>query len=112
MACLPERIRTRRKELGLTLLQLADRAGVKEATVQRWESGNIKTIKYETVELLSNILCCSPQYLMGWDDKKDPAIMRDDEVYDETIRLLAALSDEKLLAVRDYIRFLLQSGEN
>ena len=48
MARLNEMIRSRRKELGLTLLQLAEKTGVREATVQRWESGNIKTIKYES----------------------------------------------------------------
>ena len=69
MICLPERIKERRKQMGLTLLQLSEKTGVKEATVQRWESGNIKTIKYETVELLADVLHCSPAYLMGWDEE-------------------------------------------
>ena len=73
MARLNEMIRSRRKELGLTLLQLAEKTGVREATVQRWESGNIKTIKYETMELLAHALNCTPQYLMGWEEEKTPA---------------------------------------
>lgn len=112
MVRLPERIKERRKALGMTLLQLADRAGVKEATAQRWESGNIKTIKYETIELLADILHCSPSYLMGWDDKIDPAIMSDDEVLNEVTQRLAALPAEKLQAATEYIRFLSKTEGN
>lgn len=32
-------LKARRKDLGLTLAQIADEMGVSEATVQRWESG-------------------------------------------------------------------------
>ena len=34
-------LKAKRKELGLTLTQIAEKIGVTEATVQRWESGNI-----------------------------------------------------------------------
>lgn len=68
MIKLPERIKERRKSLGMTLLQLAEKTGVKEATAQRWESGSIKTVKYETIELIADALNCSPVYLMGWSD--------------------------------------------
>lgn len=57
----------------MTLLQLAKRIGVSESTVQRYESGNIKNLKYETMITLSNIFGCSPQYLMGWDDASIPS---------------------------------------
>ena len=36
-----KKIYERREALGLTLAQLADRMGVSEATVQRWEAGVI-----------------------------------------------------------------------
>ena len=66
---LQDRIKQRRIALGLTLAQVADKLNVKEATVQRYESGEIKNIKHETIVALSVILCCTPQYLMGWSDK-------------------------------------------
>ena len=62
------RIRAIRKKRGLTLLQVAKKLGISESTVQRYESGNIKNLKYETVVELANIFGCSPAYLMGWDD--------------------------------------------
>ena len=106
MARVNEMIRQRRKELGMTLLQLAELTGVKEATVQRWESGNIKTIKYETIELLANALNCTPSYLMGWGESEDPALMEENEVMSEITRRLASLSPEKIQAAAQYIRFL------
>lgn len=61
-------IRKKRKELGLTLLDIAKYVGVTEATVQRWESGNIKNVRYEKVALLSQLLHSSPAEIMGWDE--------------------------------------------
>lgn len=69
MNALSSVLKTRRKELGLTLAQIADKMGVSEATVQRWESGNIKSIRYEKVGKLSSILGVQPSDLMGWTDE-------------------------------------------
>lgn len=61
-------LKKRRKELGLTLSQIADQMGVAEATVQRWESGNIKSVRYDKINKLANILNVAPAALMGWAD--------------------------------------------
>lgn len=68
MATIQECIKERRSALGLTLAEIADMLNVKEATVQRYESGEIKNMKHETVVELAGIFKCSPQYLMGWSD--------------------------------------------
>ena len=68
MSALSEVLKRRRKELGLTLGQIAEQMGVAEATVQRWESGNIKTARYEKLVRLAEILRVSPSSLMGWSD--------------------------------------------
>lgn len=65
---LQERIKERRLSLNLTLAEIADLLNVKEATVQRYESGEIKNIKHGTIFELSKILKCDPSYLMGWSD--------------------------------------------
>lgn len=69
MATIQERIKERRNSLGLTLLEIAELLNVKEATVQRYESGEIKNIKHETIVALAKILKCTPQYLMGWTEQ-------------------------------------------
>lgn len=87
MQTIQERIKERRSALGLTLLEIAEALGVKEATVQRYESGEIKNIKHETIVALAEILCCSPQYLMGWTDSVI------DEPQDEKTELLEAVRE-------------------
>ncbi len=68
MGILNDRIKSRRLQLGYTLLYIAEQLGVKEATAQRYESGDIKNIKHETIVSLAEILKCDPAYLMGWQD--------------------------------------------
>ena len=65
-------LKSRRKELGLTLAQIAAQIGVTEATVQRWESGNIKSLRHERIAKLAEILGVSPAVLMGWDEPDTP----------------------------------------
>lgn len=67
MSSLSMILKQRRKELGLTLSQIADMMGVAEATVQRWESGNIKSVRHEKIGKLAEILKVSPAALMGWE---------------------------------------------
>lgn len=72
MSSLSTILKTRRKELGLTLAQIADRMDVTEATVQRWESGNIKSVRHEKIAKLAEILQISPASLMGWEEASAP----------------------------------------
>jgi len=65
---LNSRIKERRTALGMTLLDVANALNVKEATVQRYESGEIKNLKQKTVLELAKIFKCTPAYLMGWDE--------------------------------------------
>ena len=61
-----ERIKEMRNRKGLTLLEVSKYIGVKEATIQRYESGTIKNIKHETICKLADLFDCEPSYLMGW----------------------------------------------
>lgn len=87
MSNLSSVLRNRRKELGLTLAQIAEEMEVAEATVQRWESGNIKSIRYDKIGKLAEILHVSPAAIMGWDDddtalpsQNPPSKRKDDTV--------------------------------
>jgi transcriptional regulator with XRE-family HTH domain len=71
MAIWNERIRKKRLEKGYTLLQIAEKLNVSEATAQRYESGNIKNVPYEHMCTYAEMLNCTPSYLTGWtDDEK------------------------------------------
>ena len=63
-----DRIREKRRERGYTLKYIADKMGVSEATVQRWEAGNIKNMRHGRIAKLAQLLDIEPSYLIGWDD--------------------------------------------
>jgi Predicted transcriptional regulators len=67
-----DRIKARRKELGLTLKQVADALNVSEATVSRYESNDIQNMGINKLEPLAQVLKCSPVYLLsGYTDIKE-----------------------------------------
>ncbi|MDE5565135.1 MAG: helix-turn-helix domain-containing protein [Oscillospiraceae bacterium] len=49
-------LRQRRKELGLTMKQVADAVGFSEATISRYESGNIKNMRRDRLDKYARIL--------------------------------------------------------
>lgn len=61
-----DRLRKMRKQKNLTLAEVAKYLGVQEATVQRYESGQIKTIKHDVIYKLAQLYQCDPQFLLGW----------------------------------------------
>lgn len=61
-------IKSRRKELGLTLLDIAKACNVSEATVSRWESGDIGDMKRSRIAALAKILQISPSIIVGTDE--------------------------------------------
>lgn len=107
MAKIHARIKERREAVGLTLAQLAEVAGVKEATAQRWESGNIKTIKYETIEILADALNCTPSYLMGWESEK-PATSKGDGL-DDIVELFTELNFDNRSKLIELARLFLDA---
>ena len=66
-----QRIKALRKEKKLTLEQVADVVGVGKSTVRKWETGMIANMKRDKIASLAKALGTTPEYLMGWDEKKD-----------------------------------------
>ena len=62
-----ERIRARRRALGLTLEDVAAATGTSRQTIQRYENGVIGNIPDERLEALARALSTTPAYLMGWE---------------------------------------------
>lgn len=61
-------IKKRRLELGLTMADVAQLVGVSEATISRWESGDIANMKRDKIVSLAKALHVSPSFIMGWDE--------------------------------------------
>ena len=65
-----ERIKSRRKEIGLSAEQVAKELGVSPATVYRYESNDIMNMRIDKLEPIAKALRTTPAYLMGWEDDK------------------------------------------
>lgn len=61
-------IRDRRLQLGLTLEELAQRAGTSISTVHRWECGRMIRASRERLAPFAAALNTTPEYLLGWTD--------------------------------------------
>ena len=68
MPFLRDRLRNTRKDKNMTLEDVAEIVGVAKQTIQRYETGEIKSVDTSTVEKLANALHVTPGYLMGWTD--------------------------------------------
>lgn len=65
-----ERIKTIRKQKGITLADLGARLGISESNMQRYESGKIASVSIDFINRLAPILEVKPEWLIGWD--KEP----------------------------------------
>lgn len=68
-----ERMKQRRKELGFSAEKVAERLGVSPATIYRYERGDIEKVPGDSLGGLAKILQTTPAYLMGWEEKPQPA---------------------------------------
>ena len=114
-----ERIKSRRKEIGLSAEQVAKELGVSPATVYRYESNDIMNMRIDKLEPIAKALRTTPAYLMGWeDDKKENPPAESQRILEsvnssENIDLLlhiikneASLSREQLLELQGFVSAL------
>ena len=114
-----ERIKSRRKEIGLSAEEVAKELGVSPATVYRYESNDIMNMRIDKLEPIAKALRTTPTYLMGWeDDKKENPPAESQRILEsvnssENIDLLlhiikneASLSREQLLKLQGFVSAL------
>lgn len=85
---LKDKIKELRKKSGLTMRQLADAVNVSEATISRWESGNIPNMRRDKIYDLAKALHTTPAYLMGWDEHSDTVQQTDTDKESEELIIL------------------------
>lgn len=71
-----QNIRRCRRNLGLTLEEVARQVGLSRQTMSRYETGVIGNIPSDKIELLAQALHTTPAYLMGWESggEEDPPL--------------------------------------
>lgn len=72
-------IKQRRKELNLTLKDIATKMNVSESTISRYESGQIQNMSADKLYELANILHCAPNELLGLNSTKDYMLPREND---------------------------------
>lgn len=65
-----DRIKNRRKEIGMSAETLGEKIGKAKTTIYRYESGDIMKVPSTILESIAQALNVTPAYLMGWDDAK------------------------------------------
>lgn len=65
-----QRIKARRKELGISAETLAAKLGMSPSTIYRYESGSIEKLDSNKLEPIADALYTSPLELMGLGDKE------------------------------------------
>ena len=103
-------IKKYRKEAGITLKELSEKIGLTEATVQKYEAGNIKKIDAEMLKKISDALNTTPEKITGWETKEDYMNYRSEQQgKDEAnvIKMYSQLTHGHKKAVRVLIKELL-----
>lgn len=110
-----QRIKQRRKQLGISADILAEKLGVSRSTVFRYESGEIEKMPIDIIKPIAEVLQTSTGYLLGWDaPPEDTAGARPPGPKAEFAdKLFAAygdtppnLSQNAMEDVADYLRFV------
>ena len=106
-----QRIKARRKELGVSADTLAEKIGKNRATIFRYEKGDIDKLPIDILEPIAEALQTTPAALMGWEEvkKKNDALtdiilkMREDSELLEMVEMLSNLGFEKREAVKSVL---------
>lgn len=101
-------LKQRRLELGLTLQEVADAAGVLRGTVQKWENGTIKTIRSDKIADVARVLKIPTSAILGVGDKETGMREPETPVLTERQKVLfdasEKLNDQEMDAVMAMIR--------
>ena len=103
-----EKIKTLRKELGLTQTELGEKLGVQKNAVSKWETGRVDDIPGSKIRSMAALFGVSPSYLI--DDEED-AVRFDDFTY-AMFNETKDLPEEKKQMLLDMAKFMRQQANS
>ena len=96
------RIKQRRKEIGVSAIDIAKKLGKNKTTIYRYESGDISTMPVDILKPLAEILQTTPAYLLGWD-------ISNSELSDYVNKYILTTNEQK--EVINFINFIVSKKE-
>ena len=93
-----ERIKEQRLKLEMSYQDLSDATQISKSTLQRYETGYIKKVPINQIEILAKALHTTPSYLMGWDAPPSPSLSltQQEETHIKKYRQLDADGKEEI----------------
>ncbi len=101
------RIKNRRKEINLSVDEVAEKLNKNRATIYRYESDEIENLPITILEPLAKILNTTPAYLMGWDETEDDKITTIAAHHDNE-----NWTEEELKEIDEFKKFVLSKRKN
>ena len=104
----------RRKALGITQKEIAELVDVSEATVSRWESGEIANMRRDRIAAYAKALKVTPNFIMTGNDeslesplsKIKAALQQEDGKVAEIMELFVNIPADKQQEALIYLRYL------
>ncbi len=97
-------IKQKRLELGLTMKELSTIVGVSEATISRWESGNIKNMKRDKMFALAKALHISPLDLTDLEfDIENNLVSPKNQLINQIVAKISDFSNDDLIKLNTII---------
>lgn len=101
-----QRIKQVRKANKITQDDLAEKIGTTKQTIYKYENGIITNIPSTKIELIAKTLNVTPDYLMGWDEEKQPTNN------DRLLEALKTMTDDEIQNLIDYADYLKSKRNN
>lgn len=67
-----KRLKKLRERLGISQTDFAIKIGESKQTLYKYENNLITNVPSDKIELMAEVLGCSPAYLMGWQEEATP----------------------------------------
>lgn len=96
------KLKDRRRELGLTLRDVAASVGVSASTVLRWEKGEIGNMKRNYIQAYANTLKVSPLFIMSDELYSPPKSNRPQTPLVAELLKLSTLYQNGFLSAEEY----------
>lgn len=106
-------IKKYREKKNITLKELGEKIGITEATMQKYEAGNIKTINAERLKEISDALGVPPENLTEWGAGEHEKYHEEKRGAEEAqiTKIYSQLTRGHKKAVRDLMKNLLECQE-